>query len=431
MGFVKNTIQEFKRLSQLDFIRNLTTSLFGTGLAQVITIAAIPLITRIYSPTEYGLLGVFNSIATLLIVLSTFSFPAAIVLPAERSKAVELVQISCILTLLFFVCLSLVIFFFGDYIFHAIGISELVPIIFLIPLYVLASSLITILNQWCNRNKLFYISAKTNVIVSGMSASSKIGFGLIHPSSVALVSANTIAGALRCLILITMLPKDSRIIITKPNLSSLFKLAVHFRKFPMLVTPQNILNSAAKSIPFIFLLIYTSPQAVGFYALAVSVLAIPIDLAGNSIMQVFYPRAAVARNKSEDIQALVRKLTIGLVALGIIPFSILVIYGTPIFTFIFGEEWSHAGMYASWMSVGLFFQFINKPAVASIPVLSLQQGLLNWEIISTGIKISTLFVALEISDNPVFLTGVYSMITGATYLYLIVWVLKKSSEKSA
>ena len=58
---------------------------FGSGviLAQLITAASIPLLSRIYSPSEFSLFGLYFSIASILMVFVTLKLEN--ILPKEEN----------------------------------------------------------------------------------------------------------------------------------------------------------------------------------------------------------------------------------------------------------------------------------------------------------------------------------------------------------
>src|SRR5699024_12639071 len=70
---------------------------------------------------------------------------------------------------------------------------------------------------------------------------------------------------------------------------------------------------------------------------------------------------------------LIKKATYALVGVGIIPFSLVILFGPFLFTLVFGSEWTTAGEYARWIALFSFSTFINKPAVKSMPVLNAQR----------------------------------------------------------
>jgi len=56
-------------------------------VSQIISFIAVPLITRIYSPVEYGIFSVALAIIGVLVPLSALKYSSAIVLPGEQREA--------------------------------------------------------------------------------------------------------------------------------------------------------------------------------------------------------------------------------------------------------------------------------------------------------------------------------------------------------
>ena len=53
----------------------------GTTLAQIISVLASPLVTRLYGPEAYGLLALFNLITSIIGVIACMRYELAIMLP--------------------------------------------------------------------------------------------------------------------------------------------------------------------------------------------------------------------------------------------------------------------------------------------------------------------------------------------------------------
>ena len=97
---------------KIPFIRKVITLVLGTALAQGITVIFTPLVTRLYGPEAFGLLGTFTALVAVLGPIASLSFPIAIVLPEKKSDAKGIVQLSFYLSL-FSSAITLVIFLVG------------------------------------------------------------------------------------------------------------------------------------------------------------------------------------------------------------------------------------------------------------------------------------------------------------------------------
>ena len=70
-----------KFIPKSSYARNVITLMTGTGLAQAIPIAISPILTRLYSPEDFGTFGLYMAIVTIASVLVTGRYELAILLP--------------------------------------------------------------------------------------------------------------------------------------------------------------------------------------------------------------------------------------------------------------------------------------------------------------------------------------------------------------
>ena len=67
------------------FGRSVVTLASGTAMAQLLLALAMPVLTRLYTPTDYGSLAVYASTLTVLLVLASLRYEVAIPLAGGRS----------------------------------------------------------------------------------------------------------------------------------------------------------------------------------------------------------------------------------------------------------------------------------------------------------------------------------------------------------
>lgn len=76
------------------FNKNVLTLATGVSIGQAIPLLISPILTRIYSPEDFGILALFLSIATLISVISSGRYEQAIMLPDTDEEAMHLTVIS-------------------------------------------------------------------------------------------------------------------------------------------------------------------------------------------------------------------------------------------------------------------------------------------------------------------------------------------------
>lgn len=407
----------FKKVFKNKFIRNIIIVASGTAIAQIIAFILTPVITRIYGPDAFGGLGTFQAIINILGPIAALTYPIAIVLPTENYKAKDIMKLSLIICLGIGVLSGLVLMFAFDFIVELFNLQFIAPFLYLIPLIVIFSGGVQIIEQWLIRTKQFRVTAKTAVSQSILVNSSKVGVGLIYPFTVSLILLQTLGIALRGVLMII---SSDRSIFKKENLkgtTNLIKTARDYRDFPMYRSPQVFFNSVSQGLPTILLASFFGPASAGFYSLGTLAMGTPVQLVGKAVQDVFYPRISEAANRKENIRKIIIKSLLGLILIGIIPFGTIIVFGPEIFTLIFGKQWTEAGVYTQWIALMSFFMLITRPIIVSIPVLQIQKQFLFYEVAGTIAKVVALVIGFFYFNSDIFAVALYS-ITGTT-LYII------------
>lgn len=428
-------ISGIKNFAKSKFIRNVAVVATGTAAAQAISMAFAPIITRLYGPEAYGLMGIFTSVVGVLSTVAALGYPTAIVLQKSEADARRMANLSLCIGVGMALLTTIALAYFGKRFLNLLNAEVISAYIYLIPLAMLFSVITAVLGQWLIRENAFKLIARYRVLTAFLLSLVKSGFGFFYPTAMILIATNIIGGLLGTVLTFigwTRLSKEQRP--EKPHDSiqskSMRQLASQYRDFPLLRTPQNLINALSQSLPVLLLSIYFGAGSAGQYSIAIIVLGVPASLVGGSVMSVFYPRITEAIHKGEDARALIIKATVGMALIGAIPYLIIIFMGPLIFSFVFGEEWRTAGEYARWLSAWLFLQYVNKPAVSAIPALRLQGGLLVYELFSTGTKVLALFLGFVFFEDDVSAVALFSMFGVVAYLWLIFWVIKHSHSSA-
>lgn len=397
--------------------------------------AFAPLITRLYGPEAYGLQGVFMSVVGLTGAVAALGYPTAIVLPRSDDDARGLVRLSIYVGVVTSLVALLLFAFGGDALLSMLNAQKLGGLIYLVPVAMFFGVLGSTLGQWLIRKQAFRLTARYGVLTTALLSVAKTGLGYIHPSALVLILTNVIGGLVgTALTFVGWLRQKTSLAAASSSVGtstvSIWRVATQHRDFPLLRTPQNLINGFSQALPVLLLASFFGSAAAGQYSIALTVLAVPATLVGGSVMSVFYPRVNEALHKGENAQSLIARATLGMALTGGLPYLIVVIAGPWLFPFVFGEEWGAAGHYAQWLAPWLFLQFINKPAVAAIPALRLQGGLLIYELFSTGTKVLALWLGFSVFEDDVTAVALFSIVGIVAYVWLILWVIRKSTPST-
>lgn len=407
-------------LGHRPFLRNVATMVGGSALTQVIALACAPILTRLYTPEDFGSLGVFMAVVAVAATIATLRYDVALVLPREDAGAWSLLRLAGAWTILIVSLAFLLSLPFREALADAVGAPVLSRYFGYLPLLILSSGLLSFATHWAIRKKRFRAISTTSVSTCLLGNGFKIGGGLLGFGGGVLIVATFIQQAVQLVVLAFQIRKE---IPAAPYdradaRAQLFK----YRSFPLYRLPQATLASFASNLPNFLLVAYFSPQIVGFYLLAYRVTLAPIELIRGAVRQVLFQKVAEIHHRGDNLFSLVAKMTIGLGLFSLIPVLVLFFMGEYIFDWVFGPEWATAGKYARYIAFLMVGSICNTPSVVAITVLGKNRGLLFYEVFGTGIRIFALVVGgmYFTAESAVALFCFASLGANA---FLIAWVL--------
>ncbi|WP_312764171.1 lipopolysaccharide biosynthesis protein [Stutzerimonas balearica] len=425
-------MSSLKSLSKSRFVRNVLVVATGTAGAQAITIAFSPILTRLYGPEAFGLLGTFMAVLAIATPIAALTYPIAIVLPKSDTEAIGLCKLSAGLAFAAAALLGLLILLLGDRLAELFSLQSISGFLLLIPLAMIFSAFHQILLQWLIRKQQFRLTAQVAVVQAFTVNSAKAGIGWFNPLATTLIVLATLGSALHVLLLWLSLRKRSiprsrseqgDPVIRQYNVQRLKKLAYRYRDFPLYRAPQIAINALSQGLPVLLLASFFGPVAAGLYSIAKMTLGAPVTLIGQSISTVFYPKFNEAYSNKENSYRLLMK-SLGLLAVvGLTPAVVVIFFGPLFFEVVFGSEWAGAGVYAQWMAPWFYCMLITRPVIAAIPVLSMQKFFLIYELAGVPVRAGMLLLGFYIYSSPVVSVALFSLINCFMYLILTVKAL--------
>jgi len=149
-----------------EFTRNVLTLMTGTVVAQAIPIAISPILTRIYSPEEFGLFALFFAILSILSVLANGRYENAVMLPKKDSDAINIFALGFIINTFLSLFLLVIVVLFNDDFTRLLGNDDIAIWLYFIPIALFFTGLFNILNSFNNRQKNYKDIADAMVMKS-------------------------------------------------------------------------------------------------------------------------------------------------------------------------------------------------------------------------------------------------------------------------
>lgn len=348
-----------KSIFRNSFIKNVATLVAGTSIAQLIPILISPILTRIYSPEDFGLYAILIAISSICAIGSCLRYEYSIVQEKDDMSAIVLLRLSIYVCLISSLIILLLCIFFKSYISNFFGIDRLEDIILLAPLIVLLLGLFKALNLYAVRTEKY-----KSISLSNIYQSSSLGIGQItlKNSQFGLIYGY-IFGHLVGLISLfyKILIFEKRIIKLKVSFLEIKKMAAKYYKLPLFSTPAAVADSMTIQIPILLIVKFFSETVAGFYSLTFRVLNLPATFLSQGIAQPFLKKISQMDNTTNEQLLFILKVCIGLFGI-ISPFVIIIwLYGEDLFSFVFGSDWKVAGEYSRIIIFAVAARFIVSP----------------------------------------------------------------------
>lgn len=352
-------------------VMRLTT---GTGIAQLLGIAATPVVTRLFAPEAYGVAAVFIAVSGLLGVLACLRYELSIVVAEDDGDAANLL-IGCLgLTALVAFALVSLVAFVGPHTLATLNLGTLEPFLWLLPAAVFVHGVYLALNYWNTRTRHYRRLAAAQVSSKVVGVGGTLGAGFAgHATGGAMIVAGLAGQAAATAVLGAQIWRDDgRLVLRAFRWSRLTAVLRRHRKFPLVSSWSGLMNEASWQMPLLMFGIFFSPAVVGYYALGFRIIKIPMSLIGGSIRRVFLDRAARARDDG-TLAPLVESLFKRMAQVSFFPALLLTLAGRDLYVFAFGANWAEAGVYSQILGLWAFMWFLASPIGNLTNVLGKQE----------------------------------------------------------
>ncbi len=388
----------------------------GTAGAQLIGIAAAPILTRLYSPEDFGVLAVFAGLLAIVLVVSSLRYELAIPLPEDDREAAHVVALSLLLVVATAGLSAVVVGLFSSPIARAVGSPSLAGYLWLLPIAVLLGGAYSVFSYWSVRTKNFTGLAATKVrqalaAVAIQLAAFKFGSAGLITGQVAGHSVGTASLAL---------PALAKLQLRNIKLPEIRSAATRYRKFPILSTWEGLANSAGVQLPPIMFAALFSPAAAGLYSLAHRVLSLPTALMGQAVGQVFFAQASDSYRRGQ-LGDLVARLHAKLAHIGLPPALLLMLVGPDLFAMVFGDNWQVSGEFGRWMVPWLYLVFVSSPLSTLFAVVERQDQGLAFQLVLLLSRIGAIAIGAWIGgiEFTVILFAIVSALCWLGFLLLL------------
>ena len=324
----------------------------GSVINYLIPIVVTPILSRIFSPAEYGDWGVFSSIVTILTVFICGGYEFAIVESKSEDQKKSLSQLCLIVCLIFnFIILGVIL------VSDATGLKLIdFDQSYLIPVYLLFAGANAVLHNVSNARQQYKALAISQVMSGLVMAGVRIVLGLLK------IHNGLVYGAIAALVVVVLylsIKTNLKEILSHKSSSREYRDIIReYKNYPLFDAPSTFLVYLSNNIPILILGAHFGKEYVGCYTMVLHLLLLPMSFIGSNMSKVFFQQIA---QKDADIKRFAESVFKLSFWLGLLVIAFFVFGGDYVLYKFLGSSWKIAKVYALYLSLWSFFTIMFAP----------------------------------------------------------------------
>jgi O-antigen/teichoic acid export membrane protein len=377
----------------------------SAGLASGFAFLVSPLLTRLYSPADFGVFAAFAALLTAGLSVVNLRYEVAVPLPEDDADAKKLVQSSILIALGVSVLMTVLIWVLSPVFFEADMLIQIKRQIGWLTLGFATGGIVQVLTQFAVRRGEFFLLAKTRLIqgVAGPSTQVLAGFSNLGTAGLLIgqvvFQAGGVLGLWRCYR--KVLPASS-------STNSTLTVLRRYENFPRISLLPAFINAFGLQLPVLVVGKFHGAEAAGLIGLVFRIVGGPMAIIASSSTQVILSEGGRLRRGGSSIQPLFAKIFRQQLV-----FSVPLLLVTPafpwLFRYIFGQAWEEAGKYSLLLGPAIVIQSACSPFGAILDVLERQDLHFAREIIRVVLLCLSVWVASRFGGTLWALVATLSM----------------------
>jgi len=396
----------------------------GTISAQLVNLAAYPLLGRLYSPAQFGLFALFVTICAVpgVVACGRFDLTLPIVREPTRFGA-------------YWLCLSV-----------AVGVGLLSAAAFAaywllwsppVPVWVVPLVGMTVfLTGYCTATSSFmmrhdrYNAASASLFIRTSSAvASQAGLALLLRDARGLVLGFSFGLLMQALFLLS---RSAPILRGHPLRPIEMRIvARRYRRQVSIDAPSTLIGVLSTNLLNPILLALYNAATVGHFALAQRIAIVPLQLFNDSLAQVFYQKAArTSREQGGFWREMKFSLSVSaLLSLGAL--AAIWLFAKPFIAIYLGKRWDASADMLVVLAPYLALQAACMSIATSVFILKKPQWLLYHNVATMVVQLVALYTAWYLQLEVRQFLVIFASMMGAEYLLygsFLAWIVRRSDQ---
>ena len=401
------------------FVRRLSLLSGGFVAGQLLIVASSPILTRLFTPAEFGVYAVFTAITGIFGNVLSFKYELAVPIARSDADAAALLGVSVLAVIGACLVTGPIAWLGRDWLATATEMPELPGILWSVPITIVLLSVTESVSYWSVYRGTYRLNAAARMVQSAGQSAIQVGLGLLGFTASGMVLGYALGYAARLLYLLRSFPPADRHLIAEPSRSALLGAGRRHWRYAAFSTPAALLEACTGLLPAIFIAMLFGPALAGMYGLGQRLMGLPVRLFAQAARQVFLGEAA--ERSPAGLFRLFRQSSMLFLALGLVGMTPILLAGPQLFALLFGEAWRSAGSLVQLLVPVYLTRFVVTPVSQTLNILGRQNLHLVSASLDATLMLSTFGAAWLFDLGPMTTVLLFSL--GSTMAYLVYYGL--------
>lgn len=411
-------------LKSNNLVKSIATLMSGSLIAQMISIAISPIMTRIYTEEQIGEYTLLLTAATMFGSIICGRYQMSIVSEQSEKNVFALIKLSALIavTLSLFVGIGYTVYL---QITNSIKMSVL-PMFFWIFTFLIFTGIGHILTSYNNRNKEYKLIASVYTLkeigkgivltVLGALNFGRLGLILSYFFSIVLGLNGQSKELKNHIAELKSVTKEDMIAVAKKH-----------KKQPLFSLPASFANSFSYSVLNIFVNQLFGTIVMAYYSMSFRMLGIPLSLVSTNVSKAFFEKASREYDKKRDFRKTYLQTSVMLLAVAVPMVLVLILFAPFLFEMFFGEGWGQAGIYVRYLAPMFGIRLIVSALTPTMIICNKQNLELAVQLLFVVMAATTYILCSANSTIDQFLILV-SILYSAVYIIYYSIMLKFTKQ---
>ncbi len=398
--------------------------LLGTTAGQACSVLLSPILTRLFTPDQFGYLSVYNAVLMILGVVASLGLDLAIPICIAETECANLLTLCGVALAGTTTACGLLMWLIPARTLTLLGVGQLASGRYLLPLGLAWLGSYYIMVAVATRAGAFREIARTRISQGVGGPVSQILLGLLNAGTPGLVIGYIIGQASGTLLLLSRQVLAKRGWLRQVSWAGMLAAARRYVGFPLYASWARLLDmTGGGMILYLLFSACYSAEVAGFMYLCERVIMRPLIMVSTSLLQVFTGEAG--RAVSQDPTQLHRRFhqvvprQFVLATSWILLANLLAGWAFPL---LFGNSWAAAVPYLRALSVYYLLQAILHPVSTTLQMLERQVTAVAWQIARVVLVVSAVLLPWR-SGMPAIAALWASALVQAVCCLVLLWLM--------